>query len=103
MTEEHLLLVIRMLEEAIERPGMYFELEPIAVKHFIHGVRCTCRLFGFQQDHNVREQVLREHGWKYTAMAPWVEMRERRLDAESIAIEVLTIEIKVWKRTYQIS
>ena len=103
MNESQIIALIEMLENVRRRPKAYVGPELQAILQFLWGVHSTCyALFGVFRDETIYEEVLKERGWEYSAIAPWGEMRERGLDEESMLNEFVTIEIEVLKRTYKL-
>jgi DNA gyrase/topoisomerase IV subunit B len=103
MSQNHITLIIQLLERVRQKPGMYLGNDVHAVLHFITGVNCTCSVFGLQRDEEVYKTIVIARGWAYSAKPPLYQMIEKNMDYNSIIDEIFTIEINTWKSIYRLS
>jgi hypothetical protein len=109
---EQVIKIIEALNYVYEKPGLWVGVNAGSIMiHFIHGFSLSCAVFGVylgdkhtsnKIDDNIYEEVIREHGWEYSAQPVYHQMLEQGHDTNKIAQEVVAIEIEVLKRRYNI-
>jgi hypothetical protein len=100
--QSYVMKIIRLLEEVKRKPGMYIG-PPGGIEAFLSGFRGACALFGVETGYDdLYETVLIEHGWGQNTN-PKLKMHEGGLNEHAIVQELLSIEIEVWKRRYNLT
>lgn len=95
----HILHVVSMLQSIKSRLSMFVDPVGNGGQNFLHGFRTACAMLGIQPpSESLYQATVVERGWKWSSLAPVKEMGDAGLDAESIAHELIAIEIEVWKK-----
>ncbi len=90
--------LIEILQSARDRKRMYFRpIGPVAVEHWIWGLRIGCTFVGLEWSHEHRRPALERRGLEYRmAAGETKQLRKRGLSPEAIVDELLSIEIEMW-------
>jgi hypothetical protein len=96
-------LVVALLEQVRQRPGLYIGAEVEGLIPFLNGMKSTCAVFGLKQNTTLSESVAVERGWEYDAGGIWNALRANKLTYQQIVEEIIAFEILLWKRTYNIA
>ena|SRR5258706_9720152 len=93
-------MIIRVLEDIRERLPLWVGTEPLAIIPYLNGFYHGCHLFGLKGGgyDKVYEETVIERGWKWGSLGAMPSMREKGLDDEAIALELVTLEIESWKK-----
>ncbi len=91
--------ILEILHNAQLRKDMYFlPVGPIAVTHWIHGLRAGFSFAGLEWSADHRRTAVERRGLEFHIGASEVpQLRERGLTDQAIADELLAIEIEMWK------
>lgn len=90
--------IIEILRSARGRKAMYLGTADVAsAEDFLNGFQVGCFACGQDIPPEIRERVTTERGWRWSAMGPIVQMRERGLTEEEIIDELFAIEIEAWE------
>ncbi len=99
MDSDQIRVIIERLENVKATVPLYAsdELPPIA--NFLQGFNFVCVVLGTKpKDLTIADDILIEHGWTPSSLAPLKEMRERGWGQSEIAHELLSMTIENWKR-----
>jgi len=89
--------LIGCIESIRQRPEMYIgSLDVTAMVHFLSGWQTAIGMF-IEADQGlfIREQVVKGHGWEWSARNPSEEMVSRGLSSREVIEELLAIEVEV--------
>ena len=90
--------LIIILESARARKPMYFSpVEPIAVEHWLNGLRTGCSLAGLEWSPDYRRPALERRNLEETAAWEAEPLARRGLGPEAIVDELLAIEVEMWR------
>jgi hypothetical protein len=91
-----------ILESARRRKPMYFApVEPVAVEHWLDGLRTGCSLAGLRWSPEDRRPALERRGLELTAAWEVEQLSARSLGPEAIVDELLAIEGEMWQHVGQ--
>jgi hypothetical protein len=94
--------VVSILESARGRKPMYFSpVEPVAVEHWLAGLRTGCSLAGLEWSPEDRRPALERRGLELTAAREIEQLAARGLEPEAIVDELLAIEVEMWQHVGQ--
>jgi hypothetical protein len=104
MSPEQARQLMTLFQHVRRYPGMYFPLDRSGIIGFLSGVyACGLTFLAAERDPEQKATVLQERGWdSNNALAPWPDMEERGFTLEEMIEEVLTIEIEVLHRIYNV-
>jgi len=96
--------IVDLLVQARRRPEMFFPADYSGISGFLGGIQALQRaLFGVAYNETLTTNLLKERGWDTpNSLAPWPEMKDRGLDIHAMIEEVLTIEIEILRRSYNL-
>lgn len=91
--------IIQQLEDVRARTPAYVGDEFPAIVAFLDGFNLACRLCdNTTESLAVDDDILIQHGWHPSSLAPLEEMQERGLSPSEMAYELLTMTIAQWKK-----
>lgn len=96
--------IIKKFEEIKRRPTMYVRDDVDELLVFLQGFAIACRLCGLKSGFDeVYVSTVEQRGWQWLPSGGVVpSMRENGLTSTQMIQELLTIEIEVWKKRYEI-
>jgi hypothetical protein len=90
--------LLSILRSARQRKPMYFQpVDVETAENFLNGFRVGSLACGIEIPLSIQERATNERGWKWNALGPLKEMRERGLDDDQIVDELFAIEIRAWE------